>query len=258
MGTVARVLALIEVLGVHPEGMPVIKLAQVMRLPPSSTHRLLSLLREQGYVLQDVNTKLYSLSLKMFRFAARLLDSLDLRRVSSTHMQRLAELTGLNPLLTVYDRSQQEAICVDTIGGGGQIKFFVGLGKVMPLHCAATGKAVAAFLPKAERERLFENRVLERFTKRTCTDRGRLREEWKRIRKQGYAVCDEEMEMGVAAVGAPVWDSSGQVIGSIGVLGVKQAFESRDGKRIPLLVVAASKEISRTLGGSETIQVEED
>jgi len=247
----------LETLAAHPEGLPILALAQEVRLPPSTVHRILCAMRQGGYVEQDRRTRLYSLGLKTVRVAARMLDGLDLRRVSSSHLHSLVELTSLNSLLTIYDRVSREAICIDTVGGGGQIKYFVGLGKTLALHCAATGKAVAAFLPPVERDRLFLDRQLEAYTAHTCTNVALIEKEWATIRRQGYAVCDEELELGVAAIGAPVWDASGRVIGSVGVLGVRQALLGKDMVKTARLVMSAGAEIAHTLGGRDPLWLTE-
>lgn len=253
MRSVDRLLAIIEILSGYPEGVQVVKLAEKVGLPASTTHRALTNLLEQGYLLQDKRTKFYYLGPKMFRLAARLLDNLDVRRVSAPHLHLLAELTGQNPFLTIYDNQQLVATVVDTIGGVGQLKFFVSLGKAVPLHCTASGKVIAAFLPPEKQELLFGARQMERFTPHTCTDPDLLREEWVRIRQLGYAVCDEEIELGVAAIAAPIWDASDKVIGSVAVVGVKQAFEPPEKVRIAQRVVSAGIDISDTLGASKRI-----
>ncbi len=250
MRSVDRLLSIIETLARYPKGMQVVKLAGEVGLPAGTTHRMLTKLRELGYVQQDTQTKVYSLGLKMFSLAAQMLNSIDLRDVSAPHLRRLVELTGVNPILTVYDYQQQVAICVDTIGSGGQIKFFVGLGKVMPLHCSATGKVIAAFLPSEKQDGIFVDRDLERYTEHTCTDPQKLQKEWIHIQRTGFAVCDEEMELGVAAIAAPIWDATDQIIGSVGVVGMRLAFNPPEKERIAQLVVSAGIAISETLGAS--------
>lgn len=251
MRIVDRVFKVIEALGEHPEGVQVVELATRLGLAPSTTHRILIALRERGYVLQDQETKRYRCGFKMFRFAARLFGGLDLRKVASPYLGRLTESTGLSSWLTMWDRLGREAICIDTVEGTGQTEFFVRLGRSMPLHCAASGKAIVAFLPPEEGAKLFANTTLERFTPRTCTDPLKLREEWKMIREQGYAVCDQELDIGVMALAAPIWDAADKVVGSVGVVGVSQVFEGGEGERIAQLVRSVGQEISKALGASK-------
>lgn len=87
----------------------------------------------------------------------------------------------------------------------------------MPLHSGALAKAILAFLPKPEIDRYLASGPLQRFTPNTITDPTHLGRELARIRKRGYAVSRQEVVLGAGGVAAPIFDSTGQAVASIGV-----------------------------------------
>jgi DNA-binding IclR family transcriptional regulator len=118
-------------------------------------------------------------------------------------------------------------------------------------HCTATGKAVAAFLPEEKIEELIKIKGLTSYTPKTIVSPGMLKAHFASIRENGYAVDDEEFDIGVRCIAAPVRNFKGKVIGSVGISGsiVTMTLENIQ-KHIPV-VLEISKKISSAMGYKE-------
>jgi DNA-binding IclR family transcriptional regulator len=114
-------------------------------------------------------------------------------------------------------------------------------------HCISSGKALLAYLPQQWLERIL-TKGLPRFTEKTITDPILLREELKRVRQQGYAVAQEELEAGLSAVAAPIWNHEGQVVAAISVSGPSFRLSSEKLPELAELARRNANEISYQLG----------
>jgi DNA-binding IclR family transcriptional regulator len=121
------------------------------------------------------------------------------------------------------------------------------LGRRTPLHATSSGKVLLAHLPPALREGLLA-RPLARFTPHTATGAVSLRAELEAVLDQGYAVAVEELEVGLAAVAAPVFAHDGKVIGAISASGPVYRLTEEHLPELAKRTVAASTELSRRMG----------
>lgn len=123
-----------------------------------------------------------------------------------------------------------------------------------PLYYTATGKAVLAFMPENEVERILEERPLTAQTKHTVTDRETLREELSRIRERGFAWNDEEQFLGLRAVGAPIRDRDDQVLGAVSISGpISRISNEQFEDEIPKAVIEASNIIELNIQQTRAI-----
>src|SRR5579884_4057643 len=125
------------------------------------------------------------------------------------------------------------------------------VGVVAPLYCTALGKAVLAFLPEGEGERMGGALTLRAYTPRTVGGREALRRELERIRVRGYATDVQEHEGDVRCVGAPVRDGRGYPVGAVSVSGPAQRMPLRRLGELGPRVVEVAEAIGRRLGGRE-------
>jgi DNA-binding IclR family transcriptional regulator len=110
-----------------------------------------------------------------------------------------------------------QGVIIEVVESPEPLRVAPARGQSVPLHSGALAKAILAFLPKPEIDRYFASGPLQRFTPDTITDPTHLGRELARIRKRGYAVSRQEVVLGAGGVAAPIFDSTGQVIASIGV-----------------------------------------
>jgi DNA-binding IclR family transcriptional regulator len=140
-----------------------------------------------------------------------------------------------------------KAINIDGISSPRMVRNVGWTGREMLPHCISSGKALLAYLPQQRLERILA-KGLPRFTERTITDPVRLREELRRIRQQGYAVAQEELEVGLSAVAAPIWNHEGEVVAAVSVSGPSFRLSSEEIPELVELTRHITNEISHRLG----------
>jgi DNA-binding IclR family transcriptional regulator len=245
---VDRTLAILEVLAAHRRPMPLSVLAREVGLNVSTVHRLLHTLMRRSFVQQEADSGRYKLGLKIFELGTAALSSLDVRQAGRPYLEEIVRSCNETANLVVLD--QDEAVYVDQVESGRQVKMSARLGGRAPVYCTGAGKAIAAALPPREQEALAERLLpLERRTARTIVDPAELRREFQETRRRGYALDLEEMEEGVRCVAAPVWNSFSRVVAAISVSGPSSRLtdEYLEAKLVPL-VRSAALQLSRRLG----------
>jgi DNA-binding IclR family transcriptional regulator len=128
-----------------------------------------------------------------------------------------------------------------------QVRNIGWVGRRMCPHCTAAGKALLAHLAQDELDRILQA-GLERFTPRTITDPHRLQQELMRVRKQGYAVSQEELEEGLNVVAAPIYDHTGQVTASVSVAGPAYRVTPKRFPELAARLMGVAATISERLG----------
>ena len=135
----------------------------------------------------------------------------DLAEVAEPAMRRLADESGETVNLMVRSANGAEAIA--QVDGRHVLGVSNWVGREVPDHCSAAGKVFLAFGGEAPAE------PLERLTARTIVNAEQLARELEAVREHGFATIVDELEMGLAAVAAPIRDSGGNVVGALSVAG---------------------------------------
>jgi DNA-binding IclR family transcriptional regulator len=137
---------------------------------------------------------------------------LDVRRAAHAYMQKLVDDLQETCTLGVFDRGQ--VLYVEVVHSNRSLTIAARVGRHLPAHCTASGKVLLAFLPPEDVEPVL-SAPLEAHTKKTITSPHRLREELEAIRERGYAIADEELEVGIWAISAPIRDIDRKVIAAM-------------------------------------------
>lgn len=232
------------------------ELSDALGMNVSTVHRLLAALVNKQILRQDSISAKYAPGPWLLDLALAYLRRLDLPHVALPFMQRLRDET--RETVTLSMRDGMTRIYVAQVESPQEIRQTVETGRRLPLLPGGSGKAILAFLPQAEIEAYLDQC---RGDAATALEPARLRSEFQRARRAGYAYSRSERLPGAASVAAPVRDYRGLVVGSISVSGPVQRF---DAERIAVhgrMVRDAAAKISRALGAleaaGETHQTEE-
>jgi IclR family acetate operon transcriptional repressor len=125
------------------------------------------------------------------------------------------------------------------------------LGDPLQLHCTAIGKAILANLPAERRDELLQGHSLPRRTENTITSHSKLKAELRDVRRQGFAHDDEENEVNVRCVGAPVFDAHADVIGAISISAPTFELSKEAALALAPAVMEAGRSVSLALGAPE-------
>jgi len=191
------------------------RLSERTGMGKSTIFRILYTLKELGYVDQPAPTAPYTLSLKLLALARGPAAELTLASVARPHLTRLRDELGESAWLG--ELRGGNVVLTEAVQAHHKLRLSLDLGDACPLHASALGKAVAAHLPAEELKRLLGGGRLARFTSRTITNRSQLAAELARVRRQGYALNDEETIKGAFLAGAPVFDATGRVCAAVSV-----------------------------------------
>ncbi len=209
--SLARGLRILNLLGQTPEGISITELADHLGVDKGSASRLVATLAAQGFVEKDEVSRRYRLGPQVVSLSRSVLTRLSLREAAKPYLRQLMERSGECAHLAVA--AQGKALYIDQVESPATLRVNAQVGTMNPLHCTSLGKVLLAFgaaeFPDA----------LEAYTPRTITDPVMLRAHLDQVRQAGYALDDEEFDLGVRCLAAPVFDFRGKVIGAIGISG---------------------------------------
>jgi DNA-binding IclR family transcriptional regulator len=207
--------------------------------------RILHTIEEFGYLQKDPVTGRYSLAMRFHTLGSSAVRHEQLRWQALPPLQDLATETGETVHVGIlYDG---EAICVQAVDGSRLVRMHAFVGKRTPAHASALGKVLLAHVPDAELD-AFVSHGLPRFTPHTLTDPTLLREALHKVRTQGWALDDEEMEIGLRCLGAPITDHSGRPCACVAVSAPVARMDADRLATLTPLVKATAARISRMLG----------
>jgi DNA-binding IclR family transcriptional regulator len=221
-----KALCILELLTRSRAGLTLPDLVEQSGLAKSSVHYLLVTLERRGYVHRNEKAGRYQLGMKLFSLANSALNGLGLRQKSAPHLAALRMKTGLTVHFAILE--QNEAVPISKHDGQTGPKLATWVGKRMDLHCTGLGKALIAFLPVAEVDKIIQARGLGRHNENTISNPKRFREELERVARVGYALDDEEDELGMRCIGAPVFGRSGRPVAAVSVAGTTSEIVSEN------------------------------
>lgn len=231
------------------------ELARQLGLTKSQVYRLLRTLERYDLVVQDPGERRYRLGPGVLALGAAARERVSLVRAARPVMERLAAATGES--VHLIERRDLTAVVVDVRESAKPVRLTARVGGRYPLHAGACPQAILAFLPDKDRERVLSQLpALPRYTPRTVLDPGELRRILAGVREKGYAVSDEDVDIGARAVGAPIFDASGIPIGAISVAGPSFRLPDSLIESYGVLVKEAAAEITARLGGLEPTRPE--
>lgn len=237
-GSVTRALAILAGFANASGDLRLTDIARSAGLSPSTTHRLLSALCDEGFLTQDPSTERYRLGPSVLVLGQRAAEQAGFERARPV-LSALAEETGESASLSV--RSGRQVLVVMLVPSRHPLRFDHGVGSTIAIHASAMGKAMLAF----DAEGTVPDGPFERFTPRTITTTKQLASELTEIRRRGWAVNDAERYDGVSGVAAPVLGPAGVATAAIGVQGPTARIEALGIDRLADTVRAATDALAR-------------
>ena len=228
------------------------EISTIAGLNVSTCHHLISTLYNWGYVARGAGSKTYVLGSRILHLSAACLRQVDLPRRAQNYVDRLNDQTREavqlaimqdTSLVNVLRRDARHAVRVDAGLGG----------KSNAAHATATGKAILAWLPPNELDRIVADKGLTAFTPNTIVSLDKLKEELRLTRRNGFAVDREEFQPGVICIGAAIRDHAGAVVGSISVSSPLFRATAEYLDQIKVHLIAATDELSMELGAPGAI-----
>lgn len=215
-------------------------------LHKSTAHRILIALQYNGLIQQNPETGDYHLGIKLFKLGQLAVMRLNLREIARPLLRVLMEEARETAHLAILD--EEQVFYLEKVEGPYALRMPSRVGRHIPPYCTSLGKAMLSCLEEAEVRRMLGSDSLNAYTAHTMGTVDALMTELRRTRRRGYAVDNEEIEIGLRCVGAPLRDYSGALAGAVSVAGPTARF-TRD--KIPFfagLVKKTAAAISSQLG----------
>ena len=246
-----RTFAILDVLMDAGKEVGIGELTSRLKLSKSTVHRILMNLEINRYVERVGADGKYRLGPRLFELGTKALAALDLRDEVQPCLERLVARTGETAHFGVLrDGEVTSLFNVQTNRSLGSAST---VGRRNPVYCTSLGKAILAFCPKDEVEEVIKGCRFNPYTQHTITDAASLLAELDRIRKRGYAIDDEEFEIGLRCIGAPVRNHLGDVIGALSIAGPTVRLVRRRVPELARFVVQGAAELSERLGNRRTV-----
>lgn len=250
--TLDKSLQIIDLLSKNPQGLSLLEMSNMIGFPRSTIHHMLSTFLPYDYVSQDTETKKYSLGFKFLSVGRVILDNLDIREIARKYLFELhdecRERHGeCEVAIHLAILRNGKVIYVDKIDTQGGLSLATYIGYRTDPHAAAGGKVLLSELSRKEILNIYRGTPLKPYGKNTITDMDKLFNELEKIRKQGYAIDNEEYYKGVRCVAAPI-KAGGKIVAALSVTGsIFTMTMERIRNELKQLVMAKAQKISSEL-----------
>lgn len=244
--SVFKTFEIIELLSQHNGTIGLRDMARELDMAPSTAHRFLSSLKEIGYVRQNPETSKYSLSLKFAWLGSKVLENIEVADLAKPYMEELTENTNETTHLGVLDGLK--LVYVAKIDGNQAINMASRVGHRASLYSTAMGKVLLAHMTEDKRLAVIDQLVISPRTEKTIRNKDQLIAQLKTVRKEGYAVDNEENETGIRCISAPIRNHKGDVVAALSLSGWKVTMTEERMYLLPQDLMATTNKISEELG----------
>ncbi|HEV2463354.1 MAG TPA: IclR family transcriptional regulator [Acidobacteriaceae bacterium] len=240
-----RAVSVLEVLGESDGPLSLADICERMGLHKSTAHRSLMVL-ERSALIERTPENRFRLGLKLYELGNRAVEQIDLRTRVHPYFRRLATQVGETVHLSVLQKTS--VVYLDKVEPNRRVCMSSKIGTSNPVHCTSMGKAMLAFQTEEAIQQIIAKIRFVRYTPKTITSRELLLKSLEKVRRRGYAIDDEEIELGVRCIGAPIFDERRRAIAAVSVSGPSSRITAQRVPAIAEQLQRCCKEISASLG----------
>lgn len=241
-----KLLTLIEALSMQQDSVKLQEIAALVSMNASTTLRFLAALEKKGFAVQD-DTGRYSLTYKFCEIADNIKIHTDIRNICLPYMKNISQNLGETVNLSIEEN--MAVVYLEVVQCAWRaLSITQRIGKVAPLHCTGVGKLFMLGHTREQLENLYEEKGFAKYTENTIVTLEQMLEQLDRIRECGYAIDNEECEMGIRCIAVPIRDYTGKMVAGLSVSGPTSRMTSESiREKIPFLFEVVG-EISKRLG----------
>jgi IclR family transcriptional regulator, KDG regulon repressor len=241
-----RAVQILNCFGFDHQVLSVSEIGARTRLHRSTAHRILMALEYNDLIKQNSETGKYHLGIKLFKLGHQAVSQLNLREVCRPFLIRVMNKTKETVHLAVLD--EEQVLYLDKVEGPHALRMPSRVGRHIPTYCTSLGKAMLSCLEDHEVKRILRKQGLKAYTPNTVRNLDLLLADLRAIRKRGYAIDNQEIEIGLRCVGAPIKDHTGGMVGAISVAAPSARLPDQKVALFGRLVTEVAADISRELG----------
>lgn len=239
VGSLAKGLGVIEVLAGAPAGLRLTQVAEATGLTRAGARRLLLTLVAEGYVRQEGRN--FLLSARLLSLVRTWLGGSSIWAHAQPVMRAVSQALGESCSAAVLEG--EDVVYVARVAGRRILSVSLGPGARLPAYCTSMGRVLLSDLDEAELARFLDKAAIRANTPKTVTDRQALAARVAMVRRQGYAIVDEELELGLRSIAVPVRAPGGRIAAALNVSTQSARFTCEEMRQIvlPCLLDAARK-----------------
>jgi DNA-binding IclR family transcriptional regulator len=186
------------------------------------------------------------LTLKLFEIGNKKIENIDMVSIANPFLNELMKKTNEVIHLVVMEGS--EIVYVDKVEPQSTIRMHSRIGRRSPMYCTAVGKSMMSYMTEEQIEEIWKDSLIKKLTEYTITDLGSLKEQLKLVRDRGYAIDEQENEIGIRCVGSTLFDHLGKICGAVSVSGSTISFTEDKIEVFGELLIEHANKISKELG----------
>ncbi len=213
--SVDRALQIVDLFDGPEASLGITEISERMCLGKSTVYGLVNTLMKAGYLEQDQENKKYRLGIRLFELGSIVQSRIDVREIARPYLEELSRKFAMTVHMGIYQ--DWEMVYIDKVDGLNTRIIFSQIGKRAPMYCTGIGKAVLANMSPADIEFILKRQPPEAFTEHTLTSVQDIMGELEKIKKRGYAVDNEEVELGLRCVAVPIFDYRKQPAAAISI-----------------------------------------
>lgn len=227
VGSLERGLGVMEILAAHPGGLTLTETAAKTDLTRAAARRLLLTLVATGYATQD--GRKFHLSPRLVTVARTWLGGSSLWTLAEPIMRNLSASLGESCSAAVL--SGEDVVYVARVAGRAILRVSLEVGAHLPAYCTSMGRMLLSGLPPERLEDFLARATIMKRTPKTLTDAKEIAAAVEKARADGFAIVDEELELGLRSIAVPIRGRSGQLIAAINVSTQTARFSVDDMRR---------------------------
>lgn len=246
IGSVQKALDILNLFDSQSPELGTTEIARALDLHKSTAASLVYTLESNGYLVQNPDTRKYRLGLRIAERASAMLEQVEIRRVALPFLQDLRNRWNETVNLAVLDGS--DIVYIERFLGTKALGMRSEVGNREAAHSTALGKAILACYPPDRIKSFVKQYGLARVTAKTITDPAEFCVELEKSREQGFAVDDEENEIGGRCVAVPIFDHTGQAVAAVSISAPTARLPIDQVSKAGAMVRETAKAISRSMG----------
>ena len=250
VSTLIKALRMLEEVANESE-LGITDISERLAIHKSTVYRFLDTFRKLGYIKQNPSNDKYSLTLKLFELGSKSVERMDLITEAHPVIEELSKQIEETIHLAVLD--EDSVVYLDKIDSPHLLRMFSQIGRKAPAYCTGLGKALLAWASDDIIGKAFSKEKIVKHTANTITEPSQLLNAFEEIRAQGFAIDNEEHELGIKCIAAPIRDRTGNVVAAISVSCPVQRLDDKRITNFIKNVMMAAENISVRLGCGASI-----
>lgn len=231
-------------------GLTARELSELLGAPRTSVADLLTVMGERGFVAPTADGRGWRLDFRVAQLGNAYLHEFSVREIGRTVMRELSRRTGLTSQMAVMDHG--DIVYIEREDAARRLSephVVTDIGSRLPAYCTSLGKAMLAFFPEDEVDRLYASAGLVARTRNTITSLARLKGELAVVRRRGYAVDVEETTEGIVCIGSAILGPDGRPEAAISLAGLRAGLASPTIEGLGQTVARAAAQVASVRGG---------